>query len=218
MYALQAASILLNRTELSGWTVIDRLGLDLWFLHFKQWLNTSTFGVDERDAPNNHGSWWQVQGLSYALQLGQVAQANATLFMWVNGQFQSAINASGEQPLEAVRVRPFHYRCYHLQAVVYIARMAALLRVDLFHMQNRQGGSIQKAIDFVLENVTPQKGTEDPTEFVPLLYTAIEVYGDEDGKYAKGIVRFGGDLKQPPFWTLWKAARPGQREGRAAVA
>ena len=221
LYALQASAILLNHSHLSGWTAVDHRALDGWFSRFTHWLNTSTFGVDERDAPNNHGSWWQVQGLSYAWRLGRIAEANATLSLWLGNQFQGAINASGEQPLEAVRVRPFHYRCYHLQAMLYIASVAQQLGVDVFHLQNAQGGSLQRAIDFVLERVTPQEGTEDPTEFVPLLYTAIDVYGDDDGKYAKGITKFGGNLKQPPFWTIWKAATPGQgrrRAGRQTVA
>ena len=112
--------------------------------------------------------------------------SNVTLHLWINNQFQSAINASGEQPLEAVRIRPFHYRCYHLQAMVYLAHLASALGVDLFHLTNKQGGSIQAAIDFVLNHVTPQPGTEDPTELVPLLYTAIEQYGDGDGEVREG--------------------------------
>ena len=48
IYALQAAQILFNQTKLSGWVGVDRFNLNFWFYDFTHWLNTSTFGVDER--------------------------------------------------------------------------------------------------------------------------------------------------------------------------
>ncbi len=33
-------------------------------------------------------------------------------------QFLDQVAASGEQPFEAVRTRPFHYRCFNLEAMI----------------------------------------------------------------------------------------------------
>jgi Alginate lyase len=217
IYVQLAAALLLNRSRESGWTRTDTVSLDRWFSQFQRWLNSSALGQAERDGANNHATWWQVQALTYALRVGDVETAKATLSRYINGQFQQQINSSGEQPLEAVRERPFHYRCYNLQALLYVANLAVELKVDLFHMHNSQNGSIEAAINFIIDQVTPQPGTEDPTEFLPILYTAIQQYGDSSGKYAKGIVRFGGDLKNPPFWTLWHTAAT-QGKGAIAVA
>lgn len=35
-----------------------------------------------------------------------------------DGPFMDQIAASGEQPFEAVRTRPFHYRCFNLEAMI----------------------------------------------------------------------------------------------------
>ena len=203
-----AASVLRNHSALSGWTEEDERGLTRWFAELGHWLNTSAFGQAERDGANNHASWWQVQGATYAYRLNDLPAARSLLQLYLDNQFQQQINATGEQPLEAVRERPFHYRCYNLQALVYVAQVAKRLGLDLFHITNSQEGNIQKAIDFILRNVTPQVGDEDPTELVPLLYTAIEQYGDPNGEYARGIVKFGGNLQRPPFWTIWHTAMP----------
>lgn len=44
--------------------------------------------------------------------------ARAVLQSYFANQFQEQIIASGEQPLEAVRTRPFHYRCFNLEAII----------------------------------------------------------------------------------------------------
>src|SRR2546421_3459609 len=39
----------------------DSEGLRQWFAQYVDWLTTSKNGLDERDAKNNHGTWWVTQ-------------------------------------------------------------------------------------------------------------------------------------------------------------
>jgi hypothetical protein len=32
-----------------------------WFADFLLWITTHPYGVEERDAKNNHGTWWVAQ-------------------------------------------------------------------------------------------------------------------------------------------------------------
>lgn len=58
----------------------------------------------------------QVAALKYLL--GDYAGVRNTINYFVTHQFQDQVAASGEQPFEAVRTRPFHYRCFNLEALI----------------------------------------------------------------------------------------------------
>jgi hypothetical protein len=44
--------------------------------------------------------------------------AISTLQHYFNGQFLDQIAASGEQPFEAIRLRPYHYRLFNIEAMI----------------------------------------------------------------------------------------------------
>jgi hypothetical protein len=50
--------------------------------------------------------------------LGDNAGAISHLEGFFTDQFLDQIAASGEQPLEAVRTRPWHYRCFNMEALI----------------------------------------------------------------------------------------------------
>ena len=52
------------------------------------------------------------------MYLGDIQGAQTVLQNYFNHQFRDQIAASGEQPFEAVRTRPFHYRCFNLEAMI----------------------------------------------------------------------------------------------------
>ena len=58
----------------------------------------------------------QVAALKYLS--GDYPGVRSTINYFVTHQFQDQIAASGEQPFEAVRTRPFHYRCFNLEALI----------------------------------------------------------------------------------------------------
>lgn len=47
-----------------------------------------------------------------------ISGARSVLQYYYSHQYQDQIVGSGEQPFEAVRTRPFHYRCFNLEAMI----------------------------------------------------------------------------------------------------
>lgn len=45
-------------------------------------------------------------------------EAIAVLLHFFKREFADQIAASGEQPFEAIRTRPYHYRCFNLEALI----------------------------------------------------------------------------------------------------
>src|SRR6266545_4002239 len=63
----------------ASWTVVDQRGMKEWFARYLTWLRTSPNGEHEREARNNHGSWFAAQTAAYALFTGDTAAAGSLL-------------------------------------------------------------------------------------------------------------------------------------------
>ena len=67
---------------------------------------------------SNHGTFWMAQMTALKMYLNDAKGAQDVLRYYFGHQFLDQIVASGEQPFEAVRTRPFHYRCFNLEAMI----------------------------------------------------------------------------------------------------
>src|SRR5713101_8767324 len=62
-----------------AWTDSDQRNLERWFERFLQWMLESKNGRDEAAAKNNHGTYYDLQVVSFALFLGQKDLATRVL-------------------------------------------------------------------------------------------------------------------------------------------
>lgn len=67
---------------------------------------------------SNHGSFYFNQIAALKILVGNTTGALDSLGEYFNDIYKNQINADGEQPLEAVRTRPYHYRTYNLAAMI----------------------------------------------------------------------------------------------------
>lgn len=74
---------------------------------------------------SNHATFFYAQLAAVKLMADDGTGAQDALNRYFNGQFMDHIAASGEQPFEAVRANPYHYRCFNLEAMI-VSRMAML--------------------------------------------------------------------------------------------
>jgi len=67
---------------------------------------------------SNHATFFYAQLAAIKLAADDGAGAQDALNRYFNEQFMDHIAASGEQPFEAVRANPYHYRCFNLEAMI----------------------------------------------------------------------------------------------------
>ena len=182
--AADAASLLAGSKH---WSAADQQALLAWGEIYFEWLLGSKNGQDERAAKNNHGTWYDVQAVKWALVLGRKGKAKELCVAAGAGRIGVQVDSDGKQPLELVRTASFSYSCFNLLALARLADLSEHAGVDLWHHKTSDGRSIRAALDFLVpylgKNPKPwtlqQIHESKPDEVLPVLRAAALVYGDD---------------------------------------
>jgi hypothetical protein len=135
--------------ESSAWTEADRQGMEQWFGRFLQWMRDSDHGRDEEASENNHGTYYDVQVVSYALFVDQRDLATTVLSVVGKRRIGIQIEPDGRQPLELKRTKAWSYSVGNLAGLMTLARLGEHVDVDLWNLELQDGRSIRAALAFL---------------------------------------------------------------------
>lgn len=140
-----------------AWTAADQKGMEDWFREYQRWMLESRNGRGEGNAKNNHGSWYDVQVVAFALFLGDEATAKRVAEAAKVRRVSKQIEPDGSQPLELSRANSFHYSIYSVQALTELADLGQRVGVDLWHFETPDHRSIPAALNFLLPFATGEQ-------------------------------------------------------------
>ena len=129
-----------------AWKPEDLQGMQQWFRDFLHWMQTSPNGIDEMNAPNNHGAWYDAQRLSMALFINDAELAKKIVQNAAN-RLDVQQDNNGRFPKEMERTISLHYTVFVMDAFVAIAQMAEKTGTDFWKLATPSGKSLQKAFD-----------------------------------------------------------------------
>ncbi|HKX83745.1 MAG TPA: alginate lyase family protein [Pyrinomonadaceae bacterium] len=158
LYRAIDASILISESK--SWTANDREDLKKWFSDFLRWMLESPIGKDEADEHNNHGTYYDVQVIAYAIYTGQKNLAVQQLEV-TKDRIKTQIEPDGRQPRELARTLSWGYANMNLLGFFTLARLAESVGVDLWRFRTSDGRGIRKAFEWLL----PFIGKERPWTF-----------------------------------------------------
>lgn len=171
------------------WTKTDQDGMEKWFADYLRWLQTSENGKEEIDAPNNHGTWYDVQRLTYSLFTGNKTLAES-IVKNVQKRLQAQLDNNLMFPKEMARTLSLHYTSFNLTAHYNAALLALNININIWETGGER--SLKAVTEKLYPYLSKQKKWEGQQikEFdwemaASLLSTAAAKYNNPE--YAKAI-------------------------------
>ena len=181
--ALEAALLIEGSSALSE---EEKKGLKHWAKDYYSWLTTSQLGLQEAASKNNHGSYYDVQALYFALYAGYQEEAKKLAQNFVQNRLLKQIQPDGSMPEEMVRTRPLFYSIYNLQAMFLVAHLAEKVEVNLWKA-NDPSHRLKAALDYLIPYADPKTPWPYPAikdanrmDLFPILQMAEHVYPSEN--------------------------------------
>ncbi|HBB98679.1 MAG TPA: hypothetical protein DC054_25130 [Blastocatellia bacterium] len=164
----------------------DGRGLRDWYGKFLQWMLDSKNGREEAAAKNNHGTYYDLQVVSYALFVGRKDLARQVLEQAREKRIATQIEPDGRQPLELARTKAWSYSNGNLDGLTELATLGERVGVDLWNFQTHDGRGIRQALDFLTPIAVGEKkwqyqelGGVRAESLFPLMRRAAMIYRDK---------------------------------------
>ncbi len=197
MYRSIDAAILLQPSP--SWPASDHVALKSWFREFLKWSIESPLGKDEADERNNHGTFYDVQVVTYAIFTDQIDLAKKQLRV-TQSRIASQIEPDGSQPHELARTLSWGYVNMNAYGFAILARLSESAGSDLWHYRTKDGRSVREVLEWIVPYATGEKEWSykqiKPRGFdltVPLLEIAAIKYKKPEYSTVAGRLRSAND-------------------------
>ena len=145
-----------------AWSEHDQKAIEDWFRDYQRWMLESKNGKGEDNARNNHGSWYDVQVVTFALFLNDKDTARRVCEAAKARRIATQIEPDGSMPLEIRRANSFHYSIYNVRALTQLADLATRVDVDLWHFETADHRGVLRSADFLTPFATGEKKWPHP--------------------------------------------------------
>jgi hypothetical protein len=170
-------------------------GINEWFSDYLRWMTTHPYGLEEREAKNNHGTCWVMQVAAFAHLTG-----DEQLLDFCRNRFKSVpvpnqIAADGSFPQELRRTKPYGYSLFNLEAMATICWILSTAKDNLWTFELRDGRGLRKAMEFMFPYIRNKKSWPLPAD----------VMYDREWPMQQSSLLFAGlAFNRPEYIELWK--------------
>ncbi len=135
----------------------ERTGIKQWFADYLNWMTTHPYGIEEREAKNNHGACWVMQVAAFARLTG-----NQELLGYCRERFKTVLipnqmAADGSFPQEMRRTKPYGYALFNLDAMATICQILSTPQENLWTFELADGRGMRKAMEFMTPYIRDKK-------------------------------------------------------------
>jgi hypothetical protein len=174
-------------------------GLKKWFAEYLEWLTTSKNGQDERDAKNNHGTWWVTQVAEFAKVTGdrKLTEYCADRFKTVLVPHQIA--QDGSMPEELRRTKPYNYCLFNLSGLATICQTLTSSGENLFPFALPDGRGFSKTMAWMFSYIKDKASWPYQPDVEYFQYWPIR---------QPSLLFTGTALSNPDYIKVWQTLPP----------
>jgi hypothetical protein len=170
-----------------------------WFSEYLRWMTTHRYGIEERDAKNNHGTCWVMQVAAFASVTGDEAQKEMCRVRFKTVLLPTQMAADGSFPLEIARTKPYGYSLFNLDAMTTICQVLSTPSDNLWGYQLPDGRGMRKALEFMVPFIKDKTQWPHPPD--------VQYHDEWPMRHASLL--FGGiAFARPAYLELWKTFKP----------
>lgn len=169
-------------------TAQDQAGLESWFGKFVNWMRTSPIALAERAKTNNHGMFYDLWMLHFALFARLEPVATDVARDWPTRRLAVQVAADGSLHEELSRTRSLHYSFFAMEAATKSATLAECVGLDLWHAKTRDGRGLETALAFLMPYARDPASWTHPEQAL------------EDGAHRKALHR---QMAEPLRLAAW---------------
>ena len=187
----------------------DIAAIKEWFGKFVSWLTTHSYGLDEMNARNNHGTWWHAQVASYARLTGDEKVLRMCRDHYMKILLPNQMASNGSYPEELARTKPYSYSLFNLDATASLLWILDDKNFNDWNYVLPDGRGIWKGLDYMLPFLLDKKkwtGGED-----------VDHWNDQPE--ARQFMIFAAIAGSNPAWIdLWKSLKEKNNSDESAIS
>lgn len=195
IHLVEVARALAVIDESDALSAADRHGFRDWFSQYLTWMTTHQYGIEEREARNNHGTCWVMQVAEFARYTRNVGLTTFCRDRYQTVLLPNQLAADGSFPEELRRTKPYGYSLFNLDAMTAICHILSDGTNDLWRYELPDGRGIRKAVAFLFPFIANKKRWPHPADVM---------YYDEWPMRHPSLLFAGLALGEQRFLELWR--------------
>lgn len=124
----------------------DIVEIKKWFTNYLTWVTTHPYGIDEREAKNNHGTCWVMQVAVFAKLVGDTSLLQYCTKRYQEVLLPGQLADNGSFPLELKRTKPYGYSLFNLDAMTTITHVLSTQQQNLFRFSYKPSVGIKRRL------------------------------------------------------------------------
>jgi hypothetical protein len=170
-----------------------------WFARYLTWMTTHQYGIDEREAKNNHGTCWVMQVAEFARYAGRADLTDYCRNRYRTVLLPNQIAADGRFPEELRRTKPYGYSLFNLDAMAMVCEILSTPNDNLWTYELPDGRGMRKAMAFMAPFIADKKTWTRPPDVM---------YFDEWPVRHPSLIFAGLALNEPAYLKVWRTLNP----------
>jgi hypothetical protein len=157
-------------------------------------MTTHPYGLEERDAKNNHGTCWALQAAAFARLAGSPGTTAFCRARFKTVLIPGQLAPDGSFPLETRRTKPYAYSLFNLEALAGLAQLLSTAEDDLWRFELPDGRGLRKAMAFLFPYLRDKRRWPFPRDVM---------FHDEWPMRQASLLFAGLAFGEPAYLELW---------------
>ncbi len=128
-----------------------------WFADYLNWMTTHPYGLEERDAKNNHATCWVLQVAGFAHLIGNRELLDDCRRRFKTVLLPNQMAADGSFPQEMRRTKPYGYSLFNLEAMAGLCQILSTTADNLWQFELADGRGMRRAMQFMVPYIRDKK-------------------------------------------------------------